>query len=121
MAIVGVLVFGAADATAHNKLWKSRVKVSFHVNAIDFVEIHGVVKSKEPKCRKGRTVKVFAIAPGKDPKVGTTNTNKKGEWWLHSSLAVVSTRYKAKIGSVKRFGRQKNHGCTTDVGREGVT
>ncbi len=116
-----VAALGPIDATGHNKLFKSRVKVSFHVNRLDSIEIHGVVKSREFRCKADRKVKVFAVRPGRDPKVGQTKTNKKGQWWLTTSLAITSDQYKAKIGRVKKVDRHKNHGCTSDVGFEGVT
>jgi hypothetical protein len=118
IALVAVLAAaGIADAKAKKVV--SEVEIdAFSVQPPDFDFFFvGDVHSNKPKCEKSRTVTVSYVGPNPGFEVGTTTTDKTGDWALHPELtdqgyyAAAVERKKIKKGDKKLV-------CKTDVSPE---
>jgi hypothetical protein len=105
--VAGLAVAGIADAKAKKVI--SEVEIdAFSVQPPDFDFFFvGDVHSNKPKCEKGRTVNVSYVGPAPPFDIGTTTTDRTGDWELHPELTgqgdyvAVVDRKKIKKGEKK--------------------
>ena len=93
IAAVALLAPAAASAdTARSRVVASRAPVPTNLTILASqinpkteipaqIDFNGKVQST-PKCRRGRKVNVFKVRPGKDLKVGSDRSNRKGNWYV---------------------------------------
>lgn len=122
------LMLGVAIASAHPEAYKSRVTIQVpEVVSPTSAEYAGrLVAFGTPGCRRGRTVRVFRKAPGKDPLIGVATTRPPFSYFTRWNLtgpasaagAVVYAKVTAKsIGRRHRTGRKGprvRHKCAAD-------
>jgi hypothetical protein len=89
---VAATVFAAASASATRVVRiKSSVTISERAPAF-----HGRVKSPNRACEESRKVKLYRLGPGPAVFLGTTRTNRRGKWVIHTEL-LGSAAYYAKV------------------------
>ena len=68
------------------------------------IDFNGKLQST-PKCRKGRRISVFKVRPGKDLKVGSGKSNRRGKWYVPGEVPGTNNSngtYYAKTPRVKK-------------------
>lgn len=103
-AAVGIAAVVAA-AGASEALAGGQIKTTAKLKTVEPDGATGKVKSPEPKCERGRKVKLFYEVPGgNEQKVGTDKTNRKGKFDIEASL--FAGAYYVKI-SKKKINKKK--------------
>lgn len=92
LAVLAVAAIAALPASA-TRIVRIGSSVTISERAPAF---HGRVKSPNGACRQGRKVKLYRLQPGPAVLLGTTRTNRRGKWVVHTEL-LGSAAYYARL------------------------
>ncbi len=98
VALVACLAIGMSSvAAAGTAKVKTTVSIAYQAGSGPYGQsnFHGKVKSKKKACIKGRTVKVKNVSTGAT--VGTTKSDKKGNYTIGSGSSAAKGTYVAKV------------------------
>lgn len=92
LALLAVVALTALPASA-TRIVRISSSVTISERAPAF---HGRVKSPNSACEESRKVKLYRLAPGRAVLLGTTHTNRRGKWVIHTEL-LGSAAYYARV------------------------
>jgi len=92
LSLLALAALAALPASATRVVrFESNVTISERAPAF-----HGKVKSPNGACRRGRKVKLYRLERGGPVSLGTTRTNRRGRWVVHTEL-LGSAAYYARV------------------------
>src|SRR5215210_4849813 len=97
-AVVAVLAMSAGITWAHSFIAKSHVTIQY----VGFFK--GNVSSKQAACFRSRKVTVRQVVDGPDPSLGSSQTNRLGNWNIEASVSQGFFYAQASFKRVRKPG-----------------